>query len=208
MIDGLFASYPQLKRCENEIERAVDVLVSVFRSGKTLLLCGNGGSAADCEHISGELCKGFKSRRALDETKKKEMKRACPAVSDALLEKLQVGLPAIPLPSLTSLSTASANDIGADLTFAQAVCAFAGQGGALMAISTSGNAENVVNAALTAKAFGMDVIALTGSGGGKLAGIADVAIRVPEEETYRVQELHLPVYHAICAEIERRIFTE
>jgi len=202
----LFNSYPQLRRCEKEIERAIETLVCTFRGGKALLLCGNGGSAADCEHISGELGKGFKNRRPLDEARKDNMKKACPEISGDLLDKLQTGLPAIPLPSLTSLSTASANDIGADEAYAQGVCAFASQGGALIAVSTSGNASNVVNAALAAKAFGMKVISLTGSAGGKLAGIADIAIRVPAEETYRVQELHLPVYHAICAEVERRIF--
>ena len=132
------------------------------------------------------------------------MLERCPEASP-IIDKLQRGFPAIPLPSLTSLGTAAANDIDPDLAFAQGAAALGADGDALIAISTSGNAKNVCFAALAAKAKGLRVIALTGKDGGSLAGIADTAIRVPETETYRVQELHLPVYHHICAEIERRL---
>ena len=128
----------------------------------------------------------------------------CPDAA-RFVDKLQTGFPAIPLPSLTSLISAAGNDIDPDLAYAQAVMALGRPGDVLCAISTSGNAENVYNAAVTAKAKGMTVLALTGKDGGRLAGIADIAVRVPETETYRVQELHLPVYHYICAEVEKAL---
>ena len=202
-MNELLKRYPALAECEKDISAAVDTLCAVFRAGGKLLLCGNGGSAADCEHISGELLKGFLDKREIPRGEREEMLSRCPEIAP-LIDRLQTGFPAIPLPSLTSLISAAANDLDPSLAYAQAVMALGRPGDALIAISTSGNAENVYKAALTAKAKGMPVVALTGKTGGRLAKIADVAVRVPETETYRVQELHLPVYHYICAETERR----
>ena len=202
-MNELLKRYPALAECEKDISAAVDTLCAVFRAGGKLLLCGNGGSAADCEHISGELLKGFLDKREIPRGEREEMLSRCPEIAP-LIDRLQTGFPAIPLPSLTSLISAAANDLDPSLAYAQAVMALGRPGDALIAISTSGNAENVYKAAITAKAKGMPVVALTGKTGGRLAKIADVSVRVPETETYRVQELHLPVYHYICAETERR----
>ena len=207
MINELIKRYPCLEGCRNEIENAVDRLALCYENGGKLLLCGNGGSAADCEHISGELMKSFLIKRPLSDEKKEKMAEKLPEISE-IAEKLEGGLPAISLPSLTSFNTAFTNDSDPRLVYAQALVALANEGDALMAISTSGNSENVVNAAKTAKALGLTVISLTGKSGGKLKEISDVAICVPEEETYKIQELHQPVYHCICGEIEKRFFVD
>ena len=204
-MNELTERYPALAECEEDIDAAVEALITAFENGGKLLLCGNGGSAADCEHISGELMKGFLLSRPFSETEMSEIYTRCPKALP-VYGKLQRGLPAIPLPSLSSVISASANDISAGLAYAQAVAALGCRGDVLLAISTSGNAENVYNAALAAKGADMTVIALTGSSGGRLASAADISIRVPENETYRVQELHLPVYHFICASVEKRVF--
>lgn len=205
MINELIKRYPCLEGCRNEIKNAVDRLALCYENGGKLLLCGNGGSAADCEHISGELMKSFLIKRPLSDEKKKKMAEKLPEISE-ITEKLEGGLPAISLPSLTSFNTAFINDADPRLVYAQALVALANEGDALMAISTSGNSENIVNTAKTAKALGLTVIALTGKSGGKLKEISDVAICVPEEETYKIQELHQPVYHCICGELEERFF--
>lgn len=176
------------------IKNACLLLIDTFKGGNKLLLCGNGGSAADCEHISGELMKGFLLKRELpDEIKNK--------IGD-FADKLQSGLPCVPLTSLTSLSTAVANDNSADMIFAQPVIALGQKNDALIAMSTSGNSKNVVFAAKTAKALGMKVISITGKNESLLSDISDITIQIPETETYRIQELTLPVYHALCADIE------
>lgn len=207
MINELIKCYPCLEGCRNEIRNAVDRLALCYENGGKLLLCGNGGSAADCEHISGELMKSFLIKRPLSDEKKKKMAEKLPEISE-ITERLEGGLPAISLPSLTSFNTAFTNDSDPRLVYAQALVALSNEGDALMAISTSGNSENIVNAAKTAKALGLTVIALTGKSGGNLKEISDVAICVPEEETYKIQELHQPVYHCICGEIEKRFFVD
>ena len=176
------------------IKNACNLLIDTFKNGNKLLLCGNGGSAADCEHISGELMKGFLLKRELSEETKN-------LIGD-FADKLQYGLPCIPLTSLTSLSTAVANDNSADMIFAQPVIALGQKNDALIAMSTSGNSKNVVFAAKTAKALGMKVISITGMNDSLLSDISDITIQIPETETYRIQELILPVYHALCADIE------
>ena len=206
MKDELLKRYPTLKECENDINDAVDIIEKTFSEGGKLLLCGNGGSCADCDHLSGELMKGFLKKRELSEDKKSEMRARFPMIEESTLEKLQAALPAIPLPSFTALNSAFCNDVEPDLVFAQSVMALGRKGDAFVAISTSGNSKNVVEAAKVARALGLRVIALTGKSGGKLSDIADVCIRAPETETYKVQELHLPIYHYICAEIEKRFF--
>ena len=204
-IEILIERYASLKVCENEIKSAIDALVSSYEKGSKLLLCGNGGSCADCDHIVGELMKGFLKKRPIGADKKAEMK-ANSELDDELFAKLQGGLPAISLPSICALNSAFANDVDAELMYAQSVYALGKSGDVLIAISTSGNAKNVFLAAKVAKAIGMTVVALTGEGRGALGGIADIVIAVPERETYKVQELHLPVYHAICAEVEEYFF--
>lgn len=208
MKDELLKRYPTLSECEYDIEKAVALIETTFASQGKLLLCGNGGSCADCDHISGELMKGFLKKRPLVDEKKREMRANCPEIDEAVLDKLQDALPAIPLTSLTALNSAFCNDVDPDLIYAQGVLALGKKGDALIAMSTSGNSKNVFEAAKVAKALGLHVIALTGKSGGKLKGIADVCICAPETETYKVQELHLPIYHYICAEIEERFFSE
>lgn len=205
-IELLLERYPALTVCEDAIRSAVGAIIGVYENGGKLLLCGNGGSCADCDHIAGELMKGFLKKRPLPEALRSEMQARCHALDDGIFSKLQGGLPAISIPQQTALGTAFANDQEPRLAFAQATLALGRAGDALMAISTSGNAENVVLAAKVAKGLGMTVLALTGEGGGALAEIADVSVCVPARETFMVQELHLPVYHAICAEIENAEF--
>lgn len=205
MLNELLTRYPKLLGAKEDIIAAATRLIECFEADGKLLICGNGGSAADAEHISGELLKGFLKKRELPYEKREEMKTRCPE-SEALLGKLQGGLSAIPLTSLSSLSTAVANDSDPDMIFAQAVMALGREGDALICISTSGNAANTVNAAVVAKSLGMTVIALTGEGGGRLAAVANVAVRVPEKETFKVQELHLPLYHYLCAAVEEHFY--
>ncbi len=200
----LIERYPALAICREDIEKAIDSLYSCYVNKGTILLCGNGGSAADAEHISGELLKGFLMRRTPDDltiNKIGEHLGSC-----EMAAKLQGGIPAIPLTSLSSVLSAFANDVDPELVFGQLVYAFGRENDAFVGLSTSGNSKNVVRAAQIAKAIGIPAIAMTGESGGKLKDICDVTIKVPARETYQVQEYHLPVYHAICAELEERIF--
>ncbi len=202
----LYTRYPSLNPCKEDIENAIKTIIACYENGGKLLLCGNGGSAADSLHIAGELMKGFLKKRPMSEEKRAEMKKNAPEIPDEILDKLQEGLPAIALMDSAALFTAFLNDVDPDLVYAQGVNAMGREGDVLIAISTSGNAKNCHAAALTAKAIGMKVISLSGEGGGKLAGTADVAIRVPEKETFKVQELHLPVYHELCARTEAHFY--
>ena len=207
-LELLIERYPALAVCESEIKRAIEAIIACYEKGGKLLLCGNGGSCADCDHIVGELMKGFLKKRPLDESKKAEMREKCAELDEELLSKLQCGLPAISLPSITALGSAFNNDVDPELTYAQAAFALGKRGDVFVGLSTSGNAKNVYSAAKVAKSMGMTVISFTGAGGGKLATVADVAIKVPETETYKIQELHLPVYHTICADVEEYFFSE
>ena len=202
----LFERYPKLKSSKAEIEKAIELIIDCYKNYGKLLLCGNGGSSSDCEHISGELMKGFLKKRPLSESQKEEMKEKCHQLEDETLSLLQSGLPAISLPSLTALLTAFSNDVTPELSYAQAVLSLGRKGDILIAISTSGNAENVVSAAKIAKGVGMTVIGLTGKDGDKLKDFSDVAIIVDERETFKIQELHLPTYHYICSEVEEYFF--
>ena len=167
---------------------------------------GNGGSAADSDHIVGELMKGFVKRRPLPEELKRALAAADPVRGKELAEKLQGALPAIALTNHAALSSAFANDVDGVLSYAQQVNGYGRTGDVFLGISTSGNAENVMYAAVTARAKGMRVIALTGKTGGKLGAFADISIIVPEQETYKIQELHLPIYHALCLMLEERFY--
>ncbi len=208
MLNELLTRYPSLSVCAESLTASVAAMTACYRNGGKLLLCGNGGSCADCEHISGELMKGFLKKRPLSAEQKAVMRAASPLLEEVLLDRLQGGLPAVALPSQASLNTAFANDVDPALMYAQSVLALGKPGDVLLAISTSGNAANVAAAAKVAKGLGLTVIALTGEGGGWLAQLADVAVCVPETETFKVQELHLPVYHYLCAAVEAAFFAE
>ncbi len=206
MIKELIKRYPALECCKEQIEAARDTLIECYEKGGKLLLCGNGGSSADCDHIVGELMKGFLLKRPINEADKARMRADSPELSDKTLNSLQMGLPAISLTSISALNTAFANDVDPELIYAQSVFALGKADDVLIAISTSGNAKNVCEAARVAGAIGMKVIALTGRDGGKLKSLSDVCVIAPECETYMIQELHLPIYHYICAEVEKHFF--
>lgn len=206
-MEELLTRYPALKSCAGEIRKTAEILISGFKAGNKLMLCGNGGSCADCEHITGELMKGFLSRRPISPEKRAEMKKLNPDIGEDVLSKLQLAVPAIPLPSLTALNSAFCNDVDPSLVYAQELMGLGTPGDMLLCISTSGNSANCVAAAEVGKALGLTVIALTGAKGGRLKEKADICICVPETETFKVQELHLPVYHYLCAEVEATIFS-
>lgn len=205
-MENLLNRYPDLISCKKEIEKAADAIIKSYKSGGKLLICGNGGSSADCEHIVGELMKGFLSKRPLSKTQKEEMKKNNPDLSEDVLSKLQCAVPAIALPSMVGLNSAFCNDVDPELIYAQSLMGLGQKDDILFCISTSGNSKNCVAAANVAKGLGLTVLALTGQTGGKLKEIADITVCVPETETYKVQELHLPVYHYICMAVEKEFF--
>ena len=203
-IDNLCERYPELSPLREKVATAVDMIVDCYYRGGKVLLAGNGGSAADSEHISGEMLKGFMELRP-------PIAEELSALEGALgddAKKLQRGIPAVPLTSLSSVLSAYANDVDPELVFAQLVFALGKPSDVFVCLSTSGNSKNVVAAAKVAKALGIKTIGLSGSSGGKFADICDVTINAPECETYKVQEYHLPIYHAICAEVERILFVK
>ena len=206
VLDGLFVRYPVLEACRAEIFAAAETICDAYRAGNKLLLCGNGGSAADAEHIVGELMKGFLKKRPLPAEIRARLQATFPEDAEYLAENLQDALPAVSLVNSVALGTAFANDQAADLVFAQQVLGLGRAGDVLVAISTSGNSKNVLYAVKTAKIAGLKTIALTGRSGGKLKPLADTTIAVPDDETYRIQELHLPVYHALCIAAEEEFF--
>ncbi len=203
----LLIRYPQLSLCKEDILKAADAMEACYNAGGKILLCGNGGSAADCEHISSELLKGFLSQRPLqydDRNKLYEVMDYDEATTMA--NKLQRAVPCIPLTSL-SVSTAFANDVDPVMAFAQLTYALGSSKDMLIALSTSGNCANIVNALKVAKAMGMTTVAFTGNKvNTECSKIADITIHAPASEAYLVQELHLPIYHYLCAELERRAF--
>ena len=202
----LYQRYPQLEEIQQEIEKAADLLIAAAKKGKVILVAGNGGSAADSEHIVGELMKSFIAHRPVDRPIAEALIDADQEHGSYLAMKLQSPIKAIALPTHTSLSTAFANDVDPHLTFAQLTLGWGEEGGIFWGLSTSGNAKNVNLAASVAKAKGMKILAFTNSDGGELAKKADIAIKVPEKETYKVQELHLPIYHYLCIRIEEELF--
>lgn len=209
-IEDLINRYPTLKPCKDNIQKAFDALRDCFKSGHKLLVAGNGGSSADAEHIVGELMKGFKKKRNIDKSLADSLASLDKEVGALLSEKLEQGLPAIALHNHQSLNTAFINDVhnGGDYLFAQQVLGYGNKGDVFLGISTSGNAQNIYNAAVTAKAKGLRVVALTGKSGGKLKEISDISIVVPEQETFIIQELHLPIYHALCLMLEDFFFKD
>lgn len=206
ILDTLIARYPDLSSVREAVEEAYRILEECYSRGGKLLIAGNGGSSADAEHIVGELMKGFVKRRELSGERKAALEAADPEHGRALADKLQEGLPAIALSGHPALSTAFLNDVDGDMIYAQQVWGYGTEGDVLLGISTSGNAKNIDYAVTAARAKGMKVIGLTGRDGGRLGARADAAVIVPEQETYRIQELHLPVYHALCLMLEERFF--
>ena len=196
----LIERYPVLQKCENEIYTAYEMTVETYENGGKLLCCGNGGSAADCAHLVGELMKGFLKQRPLSDVEKESFGN--PFVAD----NLQKGLPAISLTAHSALMTAYSNDAVSQLVFAQQVYAYGKKGDLLFAFSTSGNSENVVYAVEAAKAAGVKSVAVTGEKESKLSSLADLCIRLPETETFKIQELTLPVYHCLAAMVEDKFF--
>lgn len=203
----LVARYPDLEICTPDIIAAFQLCAEAFHTGRKMLLCGNGGSASDCDHIAGELMKGFLSRRPvplsfrgslIQEWDEKE--------GDYLANHLQQALPAISLTNHAALITAYANDVEPEMIFAQQVYGYGKKGDVLLALSTSGNSANVLRAVQTARAIGMRTIGLTGKQGGRLKELCDVTIRVPWERTPDIQERHLPIYHILCTMLEREFF--
>jgi D-sedoheptulose 7-phosphate isomerase len=206
-LQALVRTYPALQQCEAEIGAAREALTAAYEKDCKLLLCGNGGSAADCDHIAAELLKGFERSRPL----RAELRSALAAQGPGgreLAEKLQQGLPAISLAGHPSFTSAWANDMEADLGFAQLVAALGRPGDVLLAISTSGEARNVTLAACAARALGMTVIGLSGGDGGALTPLCDVRITVPGGGVAEIQELHRPVYHYLCRAVEAHFFGE
>lgn len=198
--------YPALLECEHEIIAAYELLEQCYKVGGKLLVCGNGGSAADAEHIVGELMKGFKKSRCVSDATAGQLMEINPELGKELAQYLQEALPAIALDGHFALSTAYMNDCSPLLCFAQQVNGYGTEKDVLLAISTSGNSKNILYAAVAAKAKGMKVIGLTGKIESKLSAMADVCICVPETETYMIQELHLPVYHTLCLMLEEEFF--
>ena len=202
----LIERYPKLAVCKEDIKKAYELLETAYKAGRKLLVCGNGGSASDSEHIVGELMKEFKLKRKVYSDQAAALKAIDPELGQVLADNLQGALPAICLTGHSSLTTAFMNDANADLVFAQQVNGYGKAGDVFLGISTSGNSKNVLYAAVNAKAKGLKVIGLTGAKESKLMKYADVCIRVPETETYKIQELHLPVYHCLCLMLEEKFF--
>ena len=205
-IDTLIERYPKLSVCETQLEITYQILESAYTNGRKLLVCGNGGSASDSEHIVGELMKEFKLKRKVYAGQAELMKSIDPEMGLILAENLQGALPAITLTGHSSLTTAFMNDSEPELVFAQQVNGYGKTDDVFLGISTSGNSRNVLYAAITAKSKGLKVLGLTGMKESKLKRLADVCICVPETETYKIQELHLPVYHCLCMMLEEHFF--
>ncbi len=205
-VDTLIERYPKLEVCREDIVAAYEILDECYRSDHKLLIAGNGGSAADSEHIAGELMKRFKTPRPVPPDFAEKLKSMDPVRGENLAHNLERGLMAIPLVAHEALTTAYINDVDGLGVFAQQLYGFGRPGDVFFGISTSGNSKNVMSATVVARALGIKVIGLTGATGGELAEVADVAIRVPENETYMIQELHLPVYHCLCLMLEDRFF--
>ena len=215
-LEMLEERYPVLGKIVPQIRQAYELLEECYAGGNKLLVAGNGGSCADSEHIVGELMKGFVKRREVSQEDAVLLRKAGRFLSETadipenlgeeLAYCLQEGLPAIALTGHNGLSTAFLNDVNGEMIYAQQLWGYGEAGDVFLGISTSGNSKNILYALVAAKAKGMKTIGLTGRDGGKMAGFADVSIIVPEDETYKIQELHLPVYHALCLMLEERFF--
>jgi D-sedoheptulose 7-phosphate isomerase len=208
-LEQLTYRYPALLVCKAEIAEAFQIMKTSFEAGGQLLAAGNGGSSADSAHLIGELMKGFVKKRPAALNLVQKFKAACaenPEYADYLAKNIQSALPAIDLSSQGTLITACINDIGGDIIYAQQICGYGRNGDVFLGISTSGNAKNIVYAMIAARAKGMKTIALSGGSGGSIKDYADTAVIVPEKETYKVQDLHIPIYHTLCLMLEDHFF--
>jgi len=205
-IQQLIERYPSLAAVKGEITAAFDIIADSYANGGKLLIAGNGGSASDAEHIAGELMKTFEKKRTLPDSFIMDIKKVNIEIAEYLIPRMQPGLPTIALSGHASLNTACINDIDGNITFAQQVYGYGKETDVLLAISTSGNSKNILYAAAVAKAKKLKIVSLSGGSGGALRNIADVSIIVPETETFKIQELHLPVYHCLCQMLENHFF--
>lgn len=205
-VDLLIMRYPQLEGIRNEIVKAYLIMEECYEHGGKLLIAGNGGSAADAEHIAGELMKRFKILRPVSKEYAQRLKNVDPERGAALAKNLECSLMAIPLVAHEALTTAYINDVDGLGVFAQQLFGYGRKGDVFLGISTSGNSKNIMNATVVARASEIKVIGLTGAKGGELSEVADVAVKVPETETYMIQELHLPIYHCWCLMLEDKFF--
>lgn len=207
-IKELIERYPALAICEKDIRAAADAIIDSYKAGGKLIVAGNGGSAADSDHITGELLKSFVKKRKPEQKFLDALSAIDSDTGAYLSDKLQGSLPAIALTNNSALMTASLNDVDGNVLFAQQVMGFGKKEDVFLGISTSGNSKDVIYALAVAKALGVKTVALTGKTGGKCKALADISIVVPENETFKIQEFHLPVYHALCLTIEEYFWKE
>ncbi len=205
-LEILIERYPALSDIKDDIMRAYLALEKSYKNGGKLMIAGNGGSASDSEHMAGELMKRFKVPRPIDEELAIRLKEIDQDRGEYLANNLEKGLTAIPLVAHEALSTAYINDVDGYGVFAQQLFGFGRKGDVFLGISTSGNSKNIMYAVILAKALGITTIGLTGSNGGELANTADIVIKAPESETYKIQEYHLPIYHCLCLMLEEEFF--
>ena len=205
-VNDIFERYCSLQVCKESMEQAVQMMCETYRKDGKILVCGNGGSCADSEHIVGELMKSFVLSRKIPQADTEKFEKLLGEDAEIFKNNLQQGIPAFSLCSQSGVMTAYNNDVNADLVYAQLFYASAKENDLLIGISTSGNSKNVVNAVKVAKAMGIKSLCLTGAKDCEIDKYADCVIKVPEIETYKIQELHLPVYHYLCLETERILF--
>lgn len=206
ILTDLLNRYSELQPLKKQVAAAAETIIEAYKNGGKVLVCGNGGSCSDADHIVGELMKSFEGRRPLAKELQDELISLSPETGKMLAEKLQQGLPAISLTVHQSLITAIANDISGEVIYAQQVVGWGNKGDVLIGLSTSGNSQNVIDAMIVARAKGLKTIGMTGETGGKMREWSDVLINVPQRRTAYVQELHLPVYHALCMLVEIEFF--
>ncbi len=205
-LNELMERYPALENERDSITNAYEIMKNSYEKGGKLLIGGNGGSAADSGHIVGELMKGFVKKRPVDKDFSEKLKMAGGEDGERLSRTLQMGLPAIAITEHSALSTAFSNDVPEGSVFAQQILGYGKEGDVFLGITTSGNSRNILDGAIISKAMGIKVIGLTGASGGKLKSLADCTITVPENETFKIQEYHLPIYHALCLMLEETFF--
>ena len=205
-IDKMLSCHKDLEYLKENITEAVNAMTKAYYKGCKIMVCGNGGSCSDADHIVGELMKGFLSKRVLDQGQKSNVIRRNYDNGTYLAKALQQGIPAVSLNTHSALISAVINDIGADMMFAQQVYGLGKKGDVVIGISTGGNAENVCNALKVAKIVGATTIGMTGNKNGKMNEFCDILLDVPSPETYKIQEYHIAIYHAFCAQVEENIF--
>jgi D-sedoheptulose 7-phosphate isomerase len=205
-IENYFGANEKLRSLQDNFEEAVISLVNCYECGGKLLICGNGGSSADADHIVGELMKGFEQSRPLSEEVLRNFENVLGEDGINIGKKLQRSLPAISLTAHSALLTAISNDIGFDYVFAQQVIGYGRKGDVLMLLSTSGNSQNIINACIAAKATGIKTMGITGESGGKIKEFCDILLRIPEKNTAKVQEWTIQLYHLLCGVLELHFF--